>query len=410
MGQMNRARTQSITFFIQYLVLLLIALVWVQIGPVRERTGANLRLFYALIGAALVYVALRSYLVLGRRVSSRLSHLWLAVDLLLITAAVRLTGGLDSEAALLYVWPLATSSIQRLPGRTLVAGFASAILYVGATWENRFEYDYTSAMAARLLVLVLATSQAVVYALAESGRIEESARLREKLALADYRDRLAGEMHDGIQHYLVDIGVRLELARRLMPDDPTEAATLAIDQRYAVRQAADELRYLVHLLRSPALDREGFLGALRNHLNAFGERASLSTPLAIEGSAVPLPPEVAHAAFRIIQEALTNVEKHARGSQAKVSLRFLGRSFECLITDDGVGFCPATATERKTAGAGFGLSSMRQRAMAVGGKLEISSTPGSGAEVKFSVPLERQQVAATEGIRDGDDKAAHRGG
>ncbi len=314
---MGTLRARSVTFFVQYLVLLLAALVWVQIGPVRERTGPNLGLFYALIGAAVVYVALRCYLVVVRGVGKQWSYLWLAVDLLLITATVRLTGGLDSEAALLYVWPLATSSIQRLPRRTLVAGLTSAVLYVAATWVDRADPNYVSAMAARLLILLLATSQAVVYARAESARIEESTVYRERLALADYRDRLAGEMHDGLQHYLADISMHLELARRLMPDDPAEAASLAVDQRYAVRRAADELRYLIRLLRSPAVDREGFLAALRNHVNTFGERASLSTPLEIEGPALALPPEVAHAAFRIVQEALTNVEKHARPARPR---------------------------------------------------------------------------------------------
>lgn len=405
---MGKARSRSVTFFIQYFVLLLAALVWVQIGPVRQRTGENLGLFHGLIGVAFVYVALRCYLVVGRGVSKQLSYLWLGIDLLLITGVVHLTGGLDSEAALLYVWPLATSSIQRLPRRTLVAGLSSGLLYLAATWTDRADPDYVGAMAARLLILVLATSQAVVYALAESARIEETARLRERLALADYRDRLAGEMHDGLQHYLADISMHLELARRLVSDDPAEAAALAVEQRYAVRRAADELRYLIRLLRSPAVDREGFLAALRNHLHTFGERASVSTPLAIEGPSLALPPEVAHAAFRIIQEALTNVEKHAEARQAKVTLRFDDRFFECLVADDGAGFCPEGATESTTVGTGFGLSSMRQRAMAVGGELEISSTPGGGTDIRFSVPLKESEIALAEGVRNGSDQAAHR--
>lgn len=407
---MRASRARSVTFFAEYLVLLAAALVWVQIGPVRERVGPNLGFFYALIGAAFVYVALRFYVVVGRGISERLTYLWLTIDLVLITATVRLTGGLDSEAALVYVWPLATSSIQRLPRRTLASGLSSAVLYVMATWADRGDPYYLSAMAARILVLVLATSQAVVYALAESARIEETTRLRERLSLADYRDRLAGEMHDGLQHYLADISMRLELARRLLPDEPGEAATLAVEQRYAVRRAADELRYLIRVLRSPAVDREGFLAALRNHVNTFGERASLSTPLEIEGSTLPLPPEVAHATFRIVQEALTNVEKHARARQAKVTLRFAGRLFECLVEDDGVGFCPARASEPASAGTGFGLSSMRQRAMAVGGALEVTSTPGRGTGIRFSVQLDEGRGAPAEGVPDGQDQAAHRRG
>ncbi len=407
---MRKAKARSAAFFIQYYVLLLLGLVWVQIGHVRAHTGDNLGLFYALIGAAGCYVAVRAYLVLGRGLAGHWSYLWLSIDLLLITGVVRLTGGLDSEAALVYVWPLASSAIQRLPYRTLAAGAAIAVLYAAATWPDAVTRDYLTTLATRLLIVLLATSQAILYALVEASRIEENTRLREKVALADYRDRLAQEMHDGIQHYLVDIGVRLELARRRIADDPAQAAKLAVDQRFAVRQAADELRYLVRLLRSPAVEREGFLNALRNHLATFGERASVSTPLRVEGAAAPIPPPVAHAAFRIIQEALTNVERHAKARQVQLTLSFAGDDvLECRIADDGIGFSPSTAA---TPGidTGFGLSSMRQRAAAVGGRLQIESAPGQGTKVILAVPLKSDQTLAAEENAHGEDPASHRRG
>jgi len=376
---------------------------------VRAHTGEDLGLFYGLIGAAACYVAVRAYLVLGRGVAGHWRYLWLSIDLLFITGVVRLTGGLDSEAALVYVWPLASSAIQRLPYRTLAAGAAIAVLYAAATWPDAVTHDYLTTLATRLLIVLLATSQGIIYALVEASRIEENTRLREKVALADYRDRLAQEMHDGIQHYLVDIGVRLELARRQIADDPAQAARLAVDQRFAVRQAADELRYLVRLLRSPAVEREGFLNALRNHLATFGERASVSTPLRVEGAAAPIPPPVAHAAFRIIQEALTNVERHAKARRVQLTLSFAGDVLKCLIADDGIGFSPSTAG---TPGidTGFGLSSMRQRAAAVGGRLQIESAPGQGTKVILAVPLKSGQTLAAEENAHGEDQASHRGG
>lgn len=383
---MRKTKAGPAAFFIQYYVLLLLGLLWLQIGHVRAHTGDNLKLVYALLGAAACYVAVRAYLVLGRGVAGYWSYLWLSIDLLLITGVVHLTGGMGSEAALVYVWPLASSAIQRLPYRTLAAGAAIAVLYTAATWPEALTHGHLAALGTRLLIVLLATSQGIIYSLAEASRVEENAKLREKLALADYRDRLAQEMHDGIQHYLVDIGVRLELARRQIADDPAQAAKLAVDQRFAVRQAADELRYLVRLLRSPAVDREGFLNALRNHLATFGERASVSTPLRVEGDVVPVPPPVAHAAFRIIQEALTNTERHAKARQVQLTLSFAGDILECLIADDGVGFVlPTDATPGVD--TGFGLSGMRQRAAAVGGRLQIESAPGQGTKVTLAIPL-----------------------
>jgi len=281
---MEATRTRSAVFFIQYLVLLLAALAWVQFDFVRRRMGgSNLSLFYLLIGASLCYLGLRAYLVLRRRISRKWAGLWLALDLALITGAVYLSGGIDSEVALLYFWPIATSSIQRLPRRTVVVSFASALLYAIATWQDHASEKYWGTLMARLVLLLAVTSVAIYYALTEAALIEELGRLREKAALSDYRSRLSREMHDGIQHYLADIALRLELARKLIATDPAQAARIAIDQRFAVRQATAELRYLVRLLRSPAVERQGFVEALRHHLSVFAESASISAPLEISG-------------------------------------------------------------------------------------------------------------------------------
>jgi len=229
------------------------------------------------------------------------------------------------------------------------------------------------------------------------------ARLREKVALADYRTRLSQEMHDGIQHYLVNIAARLELARKLMGKELEQAAKIAVDQRFAVRQAADELRYLVRLLRSPAVEREGFVDALRHHLSLFAQRSSISAPLAIQGTTTPVPPKVAHAAFRILQEALTNVEKHAQTNEAAVTLRFSPDLFECVIADKGVGFDPSNTAERPGIEGGLGLSSMRERAESVGGSLRVNSVPGQGTEITVAVPMEGHDSTFGEDIGNEED-------
>lgn len=386
---MDATRRRSVMFFIQFLVLLITAVVWVQIDFVRRRVGEHLTLFYVLIGGAACLLAVRAYMALRGRISERWRTLWLASDLGIITAAVYLTGGINSEAALLYFWPLASSSIQRLPRRTVLVSVATALLYLLATWADHGSEKYVGTLVARFAILFAVTSLAVYYARTETARIEELARLRERVALADYRQRLSREMHDGIQHYLADIVMRLELARRLITDDPLKAARLAVDQRFAVRQAAAELRYLVRLLRSPAVEREGFVDALRHHLSVFSEDSSVSALLEIEGEAGPLPVEVAHAAFRIIQEALMNAEKHAQATDVKVTLRFAPNEFACTVTDNGRGF-DATTVPGAGIDGGLGLPGMTQRAESVGGRACVTSAPGRGTEVAFTVPLSDQ--------------------
>jgi signal transduction histidine kinase len=136
--------------------------------------------------------------------------------------------------------------------------------------------------------------------------------------------------------------------------------------------------------------------ALRNHLAIFAESSSVSAPLEIEGEVRPLPPELAHAAFRIIQEALTNVEKHAQAGEVKVTLHFGAGGLACTVKDDGVGFDPASLP-----GAGMesslGLPGMTQRAQSVGGTIRVSSAPGQGTQVEFAVPLSERTGATPKG-------------
>ena len=385
---MEAARTRSAVFFIQYLVLLLAALVWVQFDFVRRRMAGNgLSLFYLLIGAALCFLGLRAYLVLRKGLSRRWASLWLSLDLAIITGAVYLTGGINSEAALAYFWPIATSSIQRLPRRTAAVSAAGAVLYLVSTWQDHTSEKYWGTLMARMVVLFLVTSLAVYYSLTETVLVRELGRLREEVALSDYRGRLSGEMHDGIQHYLANITMRLELARKLMATDPAQAARIAVDQRYSVRQAAAELRYLVRLLRSPAVEQEGFVEALRHHLAVFAETSSASAPLEIEGDVRPLPAHVAHAAFRVMQEAVMNAEKHAHPTEVEVTLKFAADRFACTIEDNGVDFDPASLPETPGIGGGSGLPGMAQRAESAGGTVEVSSAPGKGTVVAFTAPI-----------------------
>ena len=403
---MGTGKRRSAAFFIQYAVLLLCALLWVQFPYVGRHTGERVVLFYALIAIALCYVALRAYLVLAREVSRRWELVWLAVDLVIISLAVELTGRIDSEAALLYFWPIATHSIRRRPRMTMVTGLVSAVLYVAATRPENL--DATLMLATRLFVLLLVTLLAAWYSLMERARVEEIAALRERAILADYRMRLSREMHDGIQHYLTTLNARLQLARGLLPSDPARAAAMAVDQQFTIRQASDELRSLVRRLRSPAIEQRGFVEALRDHLAMFAQRSEMAAPLEIEGAATPLPPDLEQAALRVVQEALTNAEKYAQAGEVKVRVRFGADVFECAIADDGVGFDAADLPARPGLEGGIGMPSMRERAASLGGHLEVVSARGEGTEITLTVPMEGPDTAAQERTGDGEDQTADR--
>jgi two-component system sensor histidine kinase DegS len=193
-------------------------------------------------------------------------------------------------------------------------------------------------------------------------------------------------MHDGIQQYLVAISMRLDLARTLIPTDPLQAAQVAVDQRHLARQAADELRALVRRLRSPLLEKEGLVEALRQHLTLFGERTAVATELRVAGEEVRLEPRIEHALLRIVQEALTNIVKYAQATQVVVSLEFQPQAVCCMIRDDGVGFDPAQLPAEPGLTSGFGMETMHSRAAAVKGTCQVSSQPGEGTTVAATVP------------------------
>ena len=206
---MNTQRVRAAAFLILYAAVLLFAVAWAQFAYVRERIGPHLTLFYVLLGFAALHLALRAYLVLVKQVSGRWDDVWLAVDLLIITLAVHLTGRVRSEAALMYFWPLVTAAVQRRPRSTLVIGLICAAAYVAAAWPEDRTSKHLGMLLTGSFIILLATFLATMYALTEMGRVAELTRLREQVALAEYRTRLSQEMHDGIQHYLVNIATRL---------------------------------------------------------------------------------------------------------------------------------------------------------------------------------------------------------
>ncbi|MGD9495217.1 MAG: sensor histidine kinase [Armatimonadota bacterium] len=396
---MRSDRARAAIFFGLYAAVLLYAFVWVRFPNV-ERRVSSFTAFYALIGTALVYVAVRAWLVFTDRVPNRWDPIFTVTDLLLITAAVRLTGGVHSEAGLMYIWPLATQSIQRRPRSVMALGVACILLYAVATWPERLTAEYAARLSTIVVFAVLVTALAAAFAEREIRRVEEMTRLREQVALSEYRSRLSQEMHDGIQHYLVSIAIRLEFARQMLAHNPRRAAALAVDQSLTVRQAADELRHLVRRLRSPALEQRGFVDALRDHLSIFAQRSGIVAPLEVQGQPRTLPPDTEQAAFRIVQEVLTNTEKHAHATEVRIKLRYEAERVECVVVDNGAGFDPSQVPSEPTMEGGFGLSSMHQRAEQVGGRLGVVSAPDQGTRITFTAPLGGSESAKARDVSE----------
>ena len=213
-------------------------------------------------------------------------------------------------------------------------------------------------------------------------RAEEAERTRDQAAqrkAMEERLRIARELHDSLTHSIsviqVQAGVAVHLARKRGEEAPP--ALLAIQEAGA--DAVRELRTTLGVLRSEE-DSDGSGLSQLDSLVARARAAGLPVTVTVTGAQRPLPPEVDQAAYRIVQEALTNVSRHASHACASVSLLFAPGTLTIQVDDDG------EDTGGRAAGPGLGLIGMRERVTALGGHLHAGPQDGGGFQVRAELP------------------------
>jgi signal transduction histidine kinase len=237
-------------------------------------------------------------------------------------------------------------------------------------------------------------------------RAEKAERTREEEArrrVAEERLRIARDLHDVVAHHIALVNVQAGVAAHVMDKRPDQAKEALAHVRTASRSALDELRATVGLLRQsgdPEAPTEPAPGLNRlDELVATFHHAGLHVEVARADQGAELPTAVDLAAYRIIQEALTNVQKHA-GTRAKaeVSVVRVGPAIEVTVLDDGAG--GSTAETAAPAGGGHGLLGMRERVAAVRGTLTTGPRYGGGFRVHAILPVRNRTDAATDAAKD----------
>jgi len=199
------------------------------------------------------------------------------------------------------------------------------------------------------------------------------------------RTRIARELHDELGQVLTGLAMGLRGAQISAGDPKLLQCQLGQLEEMAVR-ALGNMRRLVNELRPALLDDLGLSAALRHHVDNFGQVTGIKTRLTICQDYDRLPSEVETVLFRITQEALTNVARHARATHVWVNLTCDKDSAILQVEDDGLGFDPATVFDGKEQ-IGWGLMGIQERVKSVGGTVQIQSTPGKGARLVVCVPL-----------------------
>jgi two-component system sensor histidine kinase UhpB len=192
------------------------------------------------------------------------------------------------------------------------------------------------------------------------------------------RARVARDLHDEVNQSLTGLLLRLEATRR---NAPPELAHELAETRALANQAMEELLTLARQLRPTALDDLGLKAALAGHVDEIGRQTEIETGLEADGNFHGLPSDVQLVAYRVAQEALSNAVRHSGAESIVVRLASDDGTLELTVADDGRGFSFDQAT------GGLGMGGMRERALLVGGELNVESRPEIGTRIRLRVPI-----------------------
>jgi signal transduction histidine kinase len=294
----------------------------------------------------------------------------------------------------LLVLPLVSQAVFMLP--TALVGLFSALLYAVTLAQIAAVYGWRSAaynsmgfLAAFVFTIAFsyvakreaverAKAQALSAQLEEANqKLREAAAQAEELAVARERNRLAREIHDGLGHYLTTIAVQLEAAQALLGGSPSPATEAIGKAAQLSQEALADVRRSVGALRVDA-PRLALVHQLEQLARADPQ---LMVAMAVQGTARDLAPAVEHAIYRVAQEGLTNVRKHAGTGRAQLALDFRDRVIVRLsVEDEGRG------ERAREPVIGFGLNGVRERVEQFGGRMQAAPRPQGGFGLSVEIP------------------------
>jgi signal transduction histidine kinase len=325
----------------------------------------------------------------------------LEVVLILLTS---ITGGRTVRLfPLLYLIVVTRSClIFQLPGRLMVTSLSFCLFLL--TLVRRFQRIPASPLLQErlqffILGYALLFGLTFLFVLLSMNSMVAERQSRDKLAIANEklrqyalrienqailqeRNRIARDIHDSLGHSLTALNIQLETALKLWQSNPEKAKAFLTRAKDLGSQSLQDVRQSVSAMRSDPVQGR----SLEDAIASLAEELQRSTGITPTCSLLlerPLPAEVHTAAYRIVQEALTNIYKYANATQVKIQLQATTDELNLTVEDNGKGFNVETNT------TGFGLQGMRERTLALGGQLMIDSKPGNGSRITACFPLPR---------------------
>jgi len=349
---------------------------------------------FLLVASSLLYLIVGTYgfAFCRRKLSRRMGSLYLTVQVILAGAIIY---SLPNAGSFLIILPLAGQSFVLLPriGAAVFCVFLVAMLVVPVGWRNGFPTALVAgAFVLAGMVFVIAFTLMAVNEANSRRQVERLAaelseanqKLREyasqigELATLRERSRLAREIHDSLGHYLTAVNVLIEAARAVLDSEPQRADEIMQQAQMLTRDGLTEVRRSVSELRNATVDLKPLPETLESLVDEC-RVTGIEAKLVVSGEPSPLSPEARLTLYRVAQEGLTNVRRHAHASSVDLKLDFSDAAKVRLrIEDDGVG---GADTNR-----GFGLLGIRERAQMLGGEVSMWAEPGGGFSLEVELP------------------------
>jgi signal transduction histidine kinase len=384
-GSDQRFVTRAAALFYARMTFLVLGLAVLAIPSWAHAFGIRGRFAFVVYFVMLTY-SIVNYLLLGHKtLGVPVTFVTLCFDLLVLVYMIAASGGLQSPLlatqvmfttlfAILFPKPLAiVPPLLTLP---IVARIDQIVAGQGPVFLDLLVLIWYTAINAVIVYIIVFLNQRD-----ETQRRELIALQKDmkQLAVVEERNRLAREIHDGLGASLSSLILQAEYLQQLArsPDRMDDLRRELGELKGAAEEAIDELR------RSLRMMREDFdlVPALEEKCRTFGDRAHVAVEFKRFGLEAQVPPEVQLTIFRVLQESLNNVAKHAQASRVKVELAFQPESLILKVADDGKGFSGGGVVPGH-----YGLVNLRERARRLAGEASVESAPGKGTTVTLLLP------------------------
>lgn len=216
-------------------------------------------------------------------------------------------------------------------------------------------------------------------------------------AQEEERQRVARDIHDGPAQLMSNVVLKAEICERMIDVDLEKARQELQSLKKIVRDSLQDVRKIIYNLRPMSLDDLGLVPTLQRYIMTFQEDTGISVSFKTKGTCEDIKPLISLTVFRIVQESVNNIRKHAEANSVIINMEFLERELRLYIFDDGKGFdTEKLKVQSDDISSGFGLFSMRERIDLLGGEMKISSEPGKGTRLNIIIPFVQEEEDTNE--------------